>query len=170
MVTLKGEPTNVVRPIEGGVVPWNPFEELVEMKNRMDTLFNRDFTYTPLSRMIPAEFYNFEPTVECIPSETAFDIFVPVPGFTPESIQVDVQAKNIIIKGERPPLFEVEKPVGRVQGWATLKATFAINYVLPTEINAAEVKATLNNGVLHLILPIAEMARVHTVPVKVVPV
>lgn len=168
MVTRKTE-KNVVRPVEGGLVPWNPFEELTEMRNRMENLFNRDFTYTPLSRLIPADLYNFEPTIECIPSETALDMFVPVPGFTPETIQVEVLPKNILIKGERTPLHETEKPVGYAPGWATVKAAFAINYLLPTEINPNEVKAVLDNGVLHLTLPIVEAARPHTVPVKVVP-
>ena len=70
---------------------------------------------------------------------------------------------------DAPPLFEIEKPVTRMPVWASLKATFAINHMLPTEINPAEVKATLENGVLHLTLPIAEVARVQTVPVTVVP-
>ena len=161
MVKLNPEPTNIVR--------WNPFEELTEMRHRMEDLFNRGFNYTPLPNLFPTEPYIFEPTVECVRNEKMLEVFVPVPGFTPEEINVEVQATNLIIKGERAPLFEV-KPEVRGPGWATIKATFAINYMLPLEVVPADVKATLQNGVLHLVLPIAEKAIANTVPVKVLPI
>jgi HSP20 family protein len=161
MVKLNVEPTNTVR--------WNPFEELAEMRQRMDDLFNRGFNYTPLPRLIPTETYVFEPTIECVRNETVLEVFVPVPGFTPDEIKVEVQANILTITGERPPLFET-KPEVPVTGWATTKATFTINYTLPLEVNPGEVKATLQNGVLHLVLPIAEKARINTVPVKVLPI
>jgi HSP20 family protein len=163
MVTLNAEPTNIVR--------WNPFGELNEMRRRMDDFFNRDFTYTPLSRLFPpiTEPYTFEPVVDCIPTDTTLEVFVPLPGFTPEAIHVEVQPTNLVITGERPPIYEA-KPVQNVPYWATVKANFAINYTLPVEVNPNEVKATLQNGILHLVLPIAEKARTQCVPVQVLPI
>jgi HSP20 family molecular chaperone IbpA len=163
MVKFNAEPTNIVR--------WNPIEELTDMRRRMDDLFNRDFAYTPLSRLFPTptELYTFEPIVDCVPTDTTLEVFVLLPGFTPEAIHVEVQPTNLIINGERPPLSAI-KPVRYVPNWATVEATFAINYTLPIEVVPTEVKATLQNGILHLVLPIAEKARLHSVPVKVLPI
>jgi HSP20 family protein len=169
MVTLNGETTSIVHPIEGSRVRWNPFEELTEMRQRMDDWFNREFAYTPLARMIPNEPYTFEPIVDCIPTETALEVFVPVPGFTPEGIKVEVLPMHLLINGERPPLYAIEPTVKNVPYWGAVTATFAIDYRLPMEVNPDEVQATLNNGVLHLVLPIAEKARPHFVTVKAVP-
>ncbi|MCS6776109.1 MAG: Hsp20/alpha crystallin family protein [Chloroherpetonaceae bacterium] len=162
MAKLNVEPTDIVR--------WNPFQELAEMRQRMEELFNRGFSYTPIPRLFPTEAHIFEPALECVRTEKALEVFVPVPGFTPEEITVEVQDTNLTIKGERPPLFDQKKEEVRVPGWATTKATFAINYTLPVEVVPGEVKATLQNGVLHLTLPIAAKAIAKTVPVKVLPI
>jgi HSP20 family protein len=169
MVKLNAEPARITRPIEGGLVPWNPFEELTELRQRMDDLFNRNFTYTPLSRLIPGDHYNFDPPVDILQTEHTIEVFVPLPGFMPEAIKVEVLPTQLVITGERPPLYEAENIVPRATYWATMKATFDLKYPLPVEVNPKEVKATLMNGVLHLVLPIAEEARARFVPVKVIP-
>src|SRR5436305_368928 len=80
---------------------WSPFEEFGDLRHRIDDLFARAFGYTPLSRMIPNEAMTFEPVVDMVETEKNLELFVALPGFTPEMINVNVTPSFVAIEGER---------------------------------------------------------------------
>ncbi|HZO91070.1 MAG TPA: Hsp20/alpha crystallin family protein [Chthonomonadaceae bacterium] len=168
MVKLNGERTTRLRPIEGEYIRFNPFEELTAMEQRMEDLFGPRFKSGPLEWAILDEPYPYEPAVDIIQTEGYIEMFVALPGFPMEAIQVDAAPDTITIVGDREPLYP-EDVVVHTQEWGVTPVKFRANYILPTEVDPRHVKATFRNGVLHLQLPISETARVKTVPVKVVP-
>ena len=155
------------RPAEA-VARWSPFDELTDLRHRMDELFTRAFGYTPLSRMFPTEPYTFEPPVDLFEKQDAFDAFVSIPGFTPEMIKVNATVDTLTIDGERKALYE-ENATPRRHGWVTGAGTFRVSYTLPAEILPHKITATFKEGVLHVVMPKSETAVPKLVKVDVKP-
>jgi HSP20 family protein len=170
MVKTNSEAGALTRPVEGNLIRWNPFEELSDLRHRVDDVFARAFGYTPLSRMIPTEpfSYEFEPDVDIYMSDEAVEVFAALPGYKPEEITVEAEPGMLFIKGERKPIFgERVEPVR--QSWVTTAKCFSAKYSLPVEIDPNTVKAVFHDGVLHLTLMKTERARSKSVKVKILP-
>ena len=166
MVKNIGERITPTRPVEGRFFPWNPFEEFVTLNNRFNELFGRGYGYTPLARLLPGENV-YEPMVDVIYTEQNIEFYVALPGFTTEMITVEALPEQIVIAGERKPLYVLPKE--RIaEGWAGLPVTFRVTYPLNMEIDPAKVVATFHEGVLHLVLPLNAKTVVPITPVKVV--
>lgn len=167
MVKNFGEGTAVARVPEGGLARWGVFDEFAELRHKMDELFSRAFGYTPLSRLLPNEPFVYEPIVDIYETDAAVEFYAAIPGFVPENIKVEATPESICIQGERKPLYS-EKAIVIRQGWVAYPVNFCCDYTLPVEIDPNNVKATFQNGVLHLIMKKTEMARKHVVPVTVI--
>jgi HSP20 family protein len=104
------------------------------------------------------------PPVNVWEDNDAFHVEVEVPGLTQEQVQVAVTNKNqLTLQGERLPedagkgrWHRRERGFGRFQ--RVLK--------LPAPVNAEQVEAKLENGLLLLTLPKAEEARPRRIAVK----
>lgn len=167
-MTKSNEPGGAVaRRPEGGIVRWSPWEELTELRHRMDDLFTRAFGYTPLSRLIPGEFMEFEPDVDIHETDDQIVAFASIPGFEPKQINLEATPEAITITGERKALYEEEKAVAHRTSGLSGKSSFKFYTTLPSEIDPNKVKATFHNGVLKLEMPKTERARTKTVKVNV---
>lgn len=87
-----------------------------------------------------------------------------VPGMKIEELEVVATAKGLKIRGERKSVapenataIRIERPVGR----------FERSVQLPVAIEPDEVKATLTNGVLRVVMPVARAARPRRIAVSV---
>jgi HSP20 family protein len=159
--------TAVARRPESGITRFSPWEELTELRHRMDDLFARAFGYTPLSRLIPGEVVEFEPQVDIHENEDQILAFASIPGFEAKQINVETAPESLTITGEREALYDDEKAmVHRVSGLSG-KCSFRFYTTLPTEIDPNKVKATFHNGILKLEMPKTERARTKTVKVNV---
>src|SRR5262245_16471114 len=99
MITKSDVP--IVPHVSEGLPRWSPFEEFGELRHRFDDLFSRAFGYTPLSRLIPNEPMTFEPVIDLYETETNLELYVSLPGFKPEMINVNVTPTFVLISGER---------------------------------------------------------------------
>lgn len=86
-----------------------------------------------------------------------------VPGLKLEEIELLAVGTELTIKGRRP---EIDDPKMAVHRHERGVGHFARTITLPVEIDSAKVDATLRNGVLTIVLPKAEPARVRKIPVK----
>ncbi|HID62010.1 MAG TPA: Hsp20/alpha crystallin family protein [Anaerolineae bacterium] len=86
----------------------------------------------------------------------------PVPGASPEEVDITFEGDTLTIKGElKPPLENVDY-VMQERRYGPFQRTLTLN--IPVEIDKAE--ATFKDGVLTLTLPKAEAARPKTIKVK----
>lgn len=152
ILMIKTNDAPMVPHVSEGLTRWNPFDEFGELRHRFDDLFARAFGYTPLSRLIPNETMTFEPVIDMYETEKNVDLYVSLPGFKPEMINVNVTPNYVAVEGERKVFCE-EKAVVRRQGWVSSACNFSVTYTLPVEVIPKEVKAIFENGILHLILP-----------------
>jgi HSP20 family protein len=159
--------TALTRREEGGLGPWNPWNQMAELHRQMDELFSRTFGYTPLSRMIPSTSEMWEPDVDIYETGDKVQVFAALPGYAPDQIHVESTSDSIRIWGERKPFQEDEKVIAHRRSWHSGFSRFSCSFSLPTEIDPNSVKATFHNGVLQLEMNKTEQAKTQPVQINV---
>lgn len=167
MTTNTQPGTAVARRPEGAIAHWSPWEEMNDLRLRMDDLFSRAFGYTPLSRMIPGNFGEFEPQFDLYETNDKVLVFVGLPGYTSKDVNLEVTPDQFTIKGERKAIYEDEKAAAHRTSGLAGSTNFSICHSLPVEIDPNSVKATFTNGVLQIEMLKSERARKKSVRVNV---
>lgn len=137
------------------IVRYNPFNEVVSLREAMDHLFEDSFFQRGVSgsRGLASNLYE---TTE------GFVLQIPMPGTTSEKVEITAQENTLTIKWET----SIQTPEKASAHWQGLKAgKFQQSFTLPTAINAETAEATYEGGILTLRLPKAEHARARTVKV-----
>jgi len=91
-----------------------------------------------------------------------FEVLAEVPGFDKKDLNVKIQGNYLELGGER----KADTP----EGYSTHRIerrtiSFTRSFTLPSEVNADGVEATLQNGILRLILPKAESAKARQISI-----
>jgi HSP20 family protein len=94
-------------------------------------------------------------------------VFAALPGYAPDSINVEATAEQLTISGERKPLYEDQNAALHRQNWVSGAGRFQVSYALPVEIEPNKVQASFQNGVLKLEMAKAEHVKRRTVKVNV---
>ena len=136
---------------------WPRFDDL---RREMDQLFGA-FAGS-VNPQMPRRSGGF-PAVNVWEDAECFYAEAEVPGVTADNVEVQVQGDELTIKGNRKPQDKDDSVYHRRERGT---GDFVRFLTLPVEINASKVDATLNNGVLLLILPKAASARPKQINVK----
>ncbi len=137
---------------------YNPFNEVVSLREAMDRLFEDSF-------ISPRQFGWNGRAVNANLYETAegFILQMPMPGVKPEDVEITTQQDTITLK------WEVKMPVpeNATALWQSFPSgQFQQTFTLPAPINPDRAEATTTNGVLYLNLPKAEHVKARTLKVK----
>ncbi len=137
---------------------YNPFNEVVSLREAMDRLFEDSFISPRVgfvgSRGLAANLY-----------ETAegFTLQIPMPGVHPEDVEITAQQDTLSLKWQT----KVETPEGATVHWNGFQSgQYQQSFTLPAPINAEQAEAHYSDGILTLTLPKAEHARARTVKVN----
>jgi HSP20 family protein len=139
------------------ITRYNPFSEVVSLREAMDRLFEDSFITSRSglgARSVAANLY-----------ETAegFTLQLPMPGVKPEDVEITVQQDTVSLKWE----YKVEIPKDARVHWNGFQAgQYQQTFTLPAPINSEGVEAHCSDGVLTLHLPKAEHARARTIKVN----
>lgn len=90
--------------------------------------------------------------VEITETEKEINVKAEVPGFTEKDIEVSVEPNRLILRGKNETTNERKEDEKVVYTERSYKDFFR-SVDLPAEVDAAQVKATLSNGILNLVLP-----------------
>ena len=134
------------------LVRWEPFGDLVSLREAMDRLFEESFVRPRTGLSAPLA----ERTLSLDMYETADAVVVKtaVAGVKPEDIDISVTGDVLTIRGETVTEDEVEKEayIRRERRCGAFQRSVAI----PVSIVAEKAEAEFENGVLTLTLPKAE--------------
>jgi HSP20 family protein len=131
------------------ITRWDPFREMVEMRDAMDRLFDRGFnrpwrllTWETGDGFFPVDLY-----------ETDDDVVVKasLPGVQPDDVEISVTGDTLTIKAETKEEHEEKKTNFYRQ--ERRYGAFQRALALPVRVDADNAKASFENGVLHLRLP-----------------
>ena len=144
------------------LVRWEPFRDLISLREAMDRLFEESFVRPRAGWLAPLGAESLALDVY----ETDQDVVVKssVPGVKPEDIDITITGDTLTIKGETKAEEKVEKANYIRQ--ERRYGAFSRSVTLPTSIVAEQSKAEFEHGVLTLTLPKAEEVKPKSIKVK----
>lgn len=132
------------------IVRWDPFRELLTLREEMDRFFGRSMLHEDVER-------KWAPVCDMKETKNAFVVDCELPGMTTKDIDVNVEGDTLIIRGERSGVKESkDEEYHRVE---RSYGSFARYLTLPNEIDVKKVKASFDKGVLTIELPKAAIEK-----------
>jgi HSP20 family protein len=138
---------------------YNPNMQMREFRKGFD-LLNSMLDNMSEKRVLASE-YDFTPSINTREGEFAYHIEVDLPGVKKEDISVSVEDGNVIISGERTHKDEVkEENYYKVE---SRFGKFSRSFSLPDEADIESIHAESTDGVLEVVIPKLESAKVDKV-------
>jgi HSP20 family protein len=143
------------------ITRWDPFREMIVMRNTMDRLFDRFFD-NEISGWEQTSTLNLALDVVEKPEE--FVVKASLPGVKPEDVDVTFNDNVLTIKGEISS--EEEKEDSRYHLRERRYGSFARSLSLPRGINSDAIEAKFSEGVLTLRLPKSEEVKPRRIAIQ----
>jgi len=122
---------------------WDPFREVVALQNRVNSLLGGmnegDSSLTTAS---------FVPAVDVYEDEKSVVLKLEVPGIEEKDLDVSIEKNTLTVKGERK--FEKEEKEENFHRIERRYGSFYRAFTLPSTVDAENVQASYNAGVLRL--------------------
>lgn len=125
------------------ITRWDPFREVSALQNRVNSLF-RDFNEADS----PLTTASFVPAVDIYEDEKKVVLKLEVPGVNQKDLDVSVENHTLTVKGERK--FESEEKEQNFHRIERRYGSFYRAFTLPSTVDAQNVTASYNAGVLKL--------------------
>ncbi len=139
---------------------WEPFRDLVSAWTDMDRFFNTYFGRYPEER---DGFWT--PAIDIEENNGNIMVRAEIPGMKKEDIKVLVRDNMLSVSGERKQEKETKnKTYHRIE---RCYGKFVRNITLPSEVDAAKIKATYKDGVLNVTLPKPESIKPKEIDVEI---
>lgn len=142
------------------LVRWEPFRELMSLREAMDRLFEESFVRP--WRLLPFEYGT--PAVDMYQTDDAVVVKASLPGVKPEDIDISITGDTLTIRGESKSQEEVkeENYIRREMRYGSFTRTLPI----PVSVQTDKAEAVFENGVLTLTLPKAEEVKPKSIKVQ----
>ena len=143
--------------------PWNL---LRQMTSELERMFDAPWTLgrppSDLAPMTPM----WAPKIDVMTKDNTLITRVDLPGMKKEDVLVEIEDGYLTLSGERQKELKEEKD--DVYREEREYGSFCRSIALPKGVNADDIKATFNNGVLEVIVPLPAAAKSngHKIPVQ----
>lgn len=144
------------------LIKWQPIGEAVTLRQLMDGLF--DDTFSGAWHPFDGE-RNLVPPVDMIDGEKEITVKATLPGVAKENISIDITGETMTIKGETK--VEKEEKKENYLYRESRYGTFSRTITLPEGLLTEKAEADVENGILTVKLPKAEVAKPKTVKVAI---
>jgi len=123
---------------------WDPFKDMVALRERANRLFEND-----AARGGDMKTGMWLPAVDIYETGEAFVVMAELPEVLEPDVNIVVEDNTLTIRGERKNRKEGKNyyQIERYSG------TFSRSFVLPSIVDKKDIKATLKDGILNMILP-----------------
>jgi HSP20 family protein len=125
---------------------FEPFREFTTLQDRLNRLF-RD-TYAPEGREDALTSAGFAPPVDIYEDEHNITLKIEVPGIDEKDIDVRIENNTLTVHGERK--FEKEEKEENYRRVERQYGSFTRTFTLPTTVDANQVQANYDKGVLKI--------------------
>jgi len=144
------------------LVRWEPFRDLVTLREAMDRLFEESFV-RPRAGWL-AQVGAGALAVDMYEIDDAVVVKSTIPGIKPEDLDISIASDTLTIRGETKAEEEVkgENYIRRERRYGS----FSRSLTIPVSIVADRAEAEFENGVLTLTLPKAEDVKPKAIKVK----
>lgn len=148
---------------------WNPFKDIEELHNRLNSLVGSTFGRAPLrgdgTDQETLAVTEWAPLVDITEDDKEYLIKVDLPEVKKEDLKVTVENGVLNISGERK--FEKEEKGKKYHRVERAYGTFTRSFTLPEDSESGKVDASFKDGVLSVRLAKSEKAKPRSIDVKV---
>lgn len=144
------------------IVRWEPFSDLMSLREAMDRLFEESFV-RPNSRLMAAD-GAYELALDVYETDNDVMVTAALPGVRPEDVDISITGDTLTIKGETK--FETKMEKANYLRQERRYGAFSRTIALPMPVQADRAEAKFKDGVLTLSIPKAEEAKPKTIKVK----
>ena len=131
------------------IVRWDPFRDLVTLRERMNRLFEDAFPYRGEEKELVAS--SWSPAVDIYEKENALVLATEVPGLDEKDIEIKIEDNTLTIKGERK--FEKETKEENYHRIERSYGSFHRSFTLPRYVDEDKINAEYESGVLRITMP-----------------
>ncbi len=140
---------------------WDPFRELISLREDMDRLFNAFFG-KPIAEESEGIWI---PVIDIEEDNENFIVSAELPGLKKEDVKISVRGNLLTISGERKQEAETKnKTYHRVE---RMYGKFSRTISLPSDVDVNKIKAVYKDGVLHITLPKPETMKPKEIEVEI---
>jgi HSP20 family protein len=127
------------------VTRWDPFRELGTLQDRMNRLFNDQFGAITRDESLTGAFV---PPVDVYEDENSIQVRMEVPGIEEKDIDIRMENQVLTVRGERN--FSNEEKEENFHRIERRYGSFTRSFTLPATVNADDVTADYDKGVLKI--------------------
>lgn len=131
------------------VIRWDPFRDLMTLREKMNRLFEDTFTTRGEEKELISG--KWTPSVDIYESENALVLSAELPGIEEDDIEIKIENNTLTLKGERK--FEKETKEENYHRVERAYGSFSRSFTLPHYIDHDKIKAEHENGVLKITMP-----------------
>jgi HSP20 family protein len=142
---------------------WEPLREFSTLQDRMNRLFRESFTDPGRDESLVAS--SFAPAVDVYEDEHNVALKIEVPGIDEKDIDIRVENNLLTVHGERK--IEKEEKEENYRRVERQYGSFTRTFTLPNTVDADNVQATYDKGVLKITLPKKAEAKPKQIKVQV---
>jgi HSP20 family protein len=146
------------------LVKWNPFRELEDVSNRLNSLFGK----LPVRAESGADMLavaDWMPTVDISETDAGYLIKAEIPEVKKEDVKVNIQDGMLTISGERHQ--EKEEKNKRYHRLERAYGSFSRSFRMPDDADENTVNAEFKDGMLNVTLPKSKKAETKSVSVSI---
>jgi len=145
------------------LIRWNPWNELVSLRERMNRVFD-DSLLRSDRREDPLAMGTWSPAVDMFEKDDQVVIKAELPGLDKNDISLDLQNGVLTLKGERKYENEVKEENYYRREMSCGK--FIRSFTLPADVDADKIKAEFQRGLLTVEVPKPEEHKPKQIPVN----
>jgi HSP20 family protein len=146
------------------LIRWSPTRGMVGIQDEMNRLFN-DFLSSAPGENAESGLSYWGPSVDISENDDEILLEAEVPGMNRDDIKITIQDNVLTLKGEKKQ--QAEKKGTNYHRIERSYGSFERSFSLPTSVQADQVKANYQNGILHVKLPKSEEAKPKEISVSV---
>jgi HSP20 family protein len=144
---------------------WDPFQDLLSIQDEMNQLFTRAFgRERPGQQGEAVQQRLWAPALDISERKDAYVVAVEVPGVKPEELDITLEDGLLTIQGERR--FTQESSEQQFHRVERRYGSFRRSITLPSQVQADQIEASFENGVLEVVVPKAEEAKPKKITVR----
>jgi HSP20 family protein len=131
------------------IIRWDPFRDLITIREKMNRLFEDAVTSRGEEKDMMSS--SWSPSVDIFETENELVLTAEVPGIDEKDIEIKLEDNTLTLKGERK--FEKETKEENYHRIERAYGSFYRSFTLPSYINQDKISAEHQNGILKVIMP-----------------
>lgn len=141
---------------------WSPMRNISNLQRAINRFFN-DYGWSAPNK-VGAVALALSSACKIKEDEKQYLMSLALPGVNKEDIKIELADRELVVSGERRNENQEDK-----QSWHIIEryaGSFQRVFTLPSSVNAAQIQATFENGVLRLVIPKADSETTRRIPIS----